>query len=113
MNCLFCKIIQGEIPAKLQYQDEKVIAFEDINPQAPVHTLIIPRQHIATLNDLAAETALLVGHMALTAANLAKQFGIDEDGYRVVMNCNSGAGQSVFHIHMHLLGGRIMTWPPG
>ncbi len=113
MNCLFCKIIEGEIAAKLQYQDDKVIAFEDIHPQAPVHTLIIPRLHIATLNDLSAETSLLVGHMTQTAAVLAKQFGIDESGYRVVMNCNSGAGQSVFHIHMHLLGGRIMTWPPG
>ena len=113
MNCLFCKIIKGEIPAKLQYQDEKVIAFEDINPQAPVHTLIVPRQHIATLNDLSVDAGLFISHMTLTAAKLAKQFGIDENGYRVVMNCNSGAGQSVFHIHMHLLGGRLMTWPPG
>lgn len=113
MNCLFCKIIKGEIPAKLQYQDEKVIAFEDINPQAPVHTLIVPKLHIATLNDLTAETGLLISYMTQTAAKLAKQFEIDESGYRVVMNCNSGAGQSVFHIHMHLLGGRIMTWPPG
>lgn len=113
MNCLFCKIIKGDIAAKLQYQDEKVIAFEDINPQAPVHTLIVPKLHIPTLNDLSAETGLLISHMTLAAANLAKQFEIDENGYRVVMNCNSGAGQSVFHIHMHLLGGRIMTWPPG
>ena len=113
MNCLFCKIIKGEIAAKLQYQDDKVIAFEDINPQAPAHTLIVPRLHVPTLNDLSADTLPLIGHMAQTAANLAKLFGIDESGYRVVMNCNSGAGQSVFHIHMHLLGGRIMTWPPG
>ena len=107
------KIVKKEIAAKLQYQDDKVIAFEDINPQAPVHTLIVPKLHIATLNDLTAETGLLISHMTLVASNLAKQFGIDENGYRVVMNCNSGAGQSVFHIHMHLLGGRIMTWPPG
>jgi len=113
MNCLFCKIIKGEIHTKLQYQDEKVIAFEDINPQAPVHTLIVPKLHLPTLNDLSIETLPLIGHMTQTAANLAKQFEIDESGYRVVMNCNSGAGQSVFHIHMHLLGGRIMTWPPG
>lgn len=113
MNCLFCKIIKGEIPAKMQYQDEKVIAFEDINPQAPVHTLIVPRLHIPTLNDLSAETLSIIGYMTQIAANLAKEFGVDENGYRVVMNCNSGAGQSVFHIHMHLLGGRIMTWPPG
>src|SRR4051812_46459271 len=113
MSCLFCKIIKGEVAAKLQYQDNKVIAFADINPQAPTHTLIIPRAHISTLNDLTAETLPLIGHMTQTAANLAKQFGVDESGYRVVMNCNSGAGQSVFHIHMHMLGGRIMTWPPG
>ena len=113
MTCLFCKIIAGEIPAKIQYQDERVIAFADINPQAPVHSLIVPRTHIATLNELSIETAPVIGAMTNIASKLAKEFAIDEDGYRIVMNCNSGAGQTVFHIHMHLLGGRVMTWPPG
>ena len=113
MTCLFCKIIAGEIPAKIQYQDDNVIAFADINPQAPVHTLIVPRTHVATLNELSIETASVIGYMTNAASKIAKEFGIDQDGYRLVMNCNSGAGQTVFHIHMHLLGGRVMTWPPG
>lgn len=112
-DCLFCKIIAGEIPAKKVYEDDKVIAFDDINPQAPVHKIIIPRQHIATLNDLEPGHNELTGHILHTAAKLAKELGIEEDGYRVVMNCNAGGGQTVFHIHMHLVGGRGMKWPPG
>lgn len=113
MDCLFCKIAQGEIPAKILYQDEKVVVFEDINPQAPHHKIIIPRKHIATLNDLEASDAALVGEMVQSAAELAKELGMAEKGYRLVMNCNDAGGQTVFHIHLHLLGGRSMTWPPG
>lgn len=113
MDCLFCKIAAGQIPAKIIYRDDQVIAFDDINPQAPHHKLIIPLKHIPTINDLAVEDNALIGHMLQTAKKLAKEFGIHEEGYRVVMNCNSGAGQTVFHIHAHLLGGRQMTWPPG
>lgn len=112
-DCLFCKIASGAIPAKIAYQDDQVVAFDDINPQAPYHKVIIPRKHIATLNDANDEDQPLLGHMAKTAANLAKTLNIAESGYRVVMNCNKGAGQTVFHIHFHLLGGRQMTWPPG
>lgn len=113
MDCLFCKIVKGEIPAKITYRDDLVIAFADINPQAPHHLLIVPHQHIATLNDLLPENNALVGHMMQTAKKLAQQLQIEEAGYRVVMNCNAGAGQTVFHIHLHLLGGRHFTWPPG
>lgn len=113
MDCLFCKIIKGEIPAKFIYQDDSVVAFDDINPQAQHHKIIIPRKHIPTLNDLHQEDNELVGHMMQTAANLAKELGIANEGYRVVSNCNSGAGQTVFHIHFHLLGGRRFAWPPG
>jgi histidine triad (HIT) family protein len=112
-DCLFCKIASGEIPAKIIHQDEFVVAFEDINPQAPHHKIIIPRKHIATLNDLKEEDANLVGKMMLSATSLAKSLNIADPGYRVLMNCNAGGGQTVFHIHMHLLGGRQMTWPPG
>ncbi len=113
MDCLFCKIISGAIPAKIIYRDDLVAVFDDINPQAPVHKLIVPLHHIATLNDLHGEDDELVGHMVQTCAMLAKELGIAEDGYRVVFNCNADAGQSVFHIHAHILGGRQMTWPPG
>lgn len=113
MDCLFCKIAAGEIPAKILYHDDTVVAFEDINPQAPNHILIIPHKHIETLNDLHDEDSELIGHMVQSAAMLAKQLNIADEGYRVVMNCNEGAGQSVFHIHIHLLGGRRLTWPPG
>jgi len=113
MDCLFCKIACGEIPAKLLYQDDQVVAFADINPQAPVHVLVIPRQHISTINELNQANSALVGHMAWVATRLAKDANIDEKGYRLVMNCNSGGGQEVYHIHCHLLGGRQMTWPPG
>lgn len=113
MDCLFCKIVKGDIPAKLIHEDEQIMVFDDINPQATHHKIIIPRKHIATLNDLRDEDKLLAGHMMLTAAKIAKTLGIDQDGYRVVANCNAGAGQTVFHIHFHLLGGRHFSWPPG
>ena len=113
MSCLFCKIIAGEIPSKKVYEDEELYAFEDINPQAPLHALIVPRQHIATLNDLAEKDDDLVGSMVRRAAAIAKERGFDSSGYRTVFNCNSHAGQTVFHIHLHVLGGRSMAWPPG
>ena len=113
MDCLFCKIINGAIPAKIIYRDDLVAVFDDINPQAPVHKLIVPLNHIATLNDLHGEDDDLVGHMVQSGAMLAKELGIAADGYRLVFNCNADAGQSVFHIHAHLLGGRQMAWPPG
>ena len=113
MSCLFCKIIAGEIPSKKVFEDEELYAFEDINPQAPLHALIVPRQHIATLNDLAEKDDDLVGSMVRRAAAIAKERGFDSSGYRTVFNCNSHAGQTVFHIHLHVLGGRSMAWPPG
>ncbi|MGI1671611.1 MAG: histidine triad nucleotide-binding protein [Neptuniibacter sp.] len=112
MDCLFCKIINKEIPADIIYEDEHVIAFNDISPQAPTHALIIPRKHIATLNDVQAEDEALVGHMVKTAATIAEQLGFDENGYRTVFNCNPHGGQTVYHIHLHLLGGKPMGWPP-
>ncbi|MBD3374981.1 HIT domain-containing protein [candidate division KSB1 bacterium] len=113
MDCLFCKIAAKEIPAKIVHEDEELVAFEDISPQAPVHILVIPRQHISRLNDLQPEHDELVGKIIRLAKKLAKERDIDQAGYRVVMNCNEQAGQSVFHIHLHLLGGRAMQWPPG
>jgi histidine triad (HIT) family protein len=113
MDCLFCKIIAGEIPANCIYKDQTIIAIDDIYPKAPHHKLIIPKKHIATLNDLQSADLPLVGQMMQVAVQLAQQLKINEDGYRVVINCNEGAGQSIFHIHMHLLGGREMLWPPG
>ncbi|MCG8015832.1 MAG: histidine triad nucleotide-binding protein [Candidatus Thiodiazotropha sp. 'RUGA'] len=112
-DCLFCKFVSGEIPVEAVYEDDDVLAFRDINPQAPCHVLIIPKKHISTLNDLSGEDAELMGKLYLAAAKVAKQEGIDEAGYRTVMNCNEQAGQTVFHIHLHLLGGRRMNWPPG
>ena len=112
-DCLFCKILRREIPAKIAFEDECSLAFHDINPQAPTHILIIPKEHIATLNDLDESRAALVGHLVLVAKQLAAEAGIDQSGYRCVWNCMGGAGQSVFHIHLHLLGGRPMGWPPG
>jgi len=112
-DCLFCKIAAGEIPAAIVHQDEAVVAFKDINAQAPLHVLIIPRRHIATLNDLSPDDDGLVGSMLRTAAALAQQHGYHERGYRTVFNTNREAGQTVFHIHLHLLAGRWLTWPPG
>jgi len=112
-DCIFCKIASGEIDAKKVFEDEDLVAFEDIRPQAPVHILIIPRRHIATVNDLTDEDAELVGRLVLAARRIAAERGIAESGYRLVLNCNRDSGQEVFHIHLHLLGGRKMTWPPG
>ena len=112
-DCLFCKIANGEIPAKIFYEDDQVLAFEDISPQAPFHALIIPRRHISTLNDVQEGDEALLGSLIRRAAQMAAAQGHAQDGYRIVFNCNRGAGQSVFHIHLHLLAGRNMTWPPG
>ena len=112
-NCLFCKIIIGEIPADIVYENEKILAFRDINPQAPVHSLIIPKIHISTLNDLKVEHTDLVGQLITTASELAKKEGVADAGYRLGFNCNLAGGQTVFHIHLHLLGGRKFDWPPG
>lgn len=113
MDCLFCKIADGEIPAKVIYADDEVVAFDDIAPHAPQHKIIIPRKHIATLNELTTEDQSIIGKVMLTATQLAKKLGVAEDGYRLVWNCNAGAGQTVWHIHLHLLGGRQLHWPPG
>jgi histidine triad (HIT) family protein len=113
MDCIFCKIAKREIESHIIYEDDQTIAFDDIHPQAPLHKLIIPRQHIATLNDINADTTHIIGHMVRVAQQLAKQLEIAEDGYRIVINCNDHGGQEVYHIHLHLLGGRQMHWPPG
>lgn len=112
-DCLFCNIVAGNIPAELLYEDEYVVAFKDINPQAPVHNLIIPKKHIATINDLEPADESIIGNMFLAAKAIANQEGIADQGYRTVMNCGEAAGQTVFHIHLHLLAGRQLTWPPG
>lgn len=111
--CLFCKIIDGEIPAKKVYEDDEIFAFEDINPTAPVHILVIPKKHIETLNDIKEKDEKLIGKIYTKIGEIAKEKGIAEDGYRVVANCNKDAGQEVFHIHFHLLGGRKFLWPAG
>ena len=113
MSCLFCKIIAGEIPSSKVYEDDRLFAFADINPQAPMHVLVVPKQHIATLNDLTTANDDLVGAMVRTAAAIAKQQGYDGPGFRTVFNCNAEAGQTVFHIPLHVLGGRRLSWPPG
>ena len=110
-DCLFCRIVRKEIPAKLVLENEHCVAFRDINPQAPVHVLIIPREHVASLNE-ATDPAML-GRLSLAAAEIARSEGIAEGGYRTVVNTNRDAGQTVFHVHLHLLGGREMAWPPG
>ena len=112
-DCLFCKLVAGQIPASIVYQDDQLVVFKDINPQAPLHVLIIPRKHIASLNDLSDADDVLVGSMIRRAAALAKEHGYSEGGYRTVFNTNRDAGQTVFHIHLHLLAGRRLTWPPG
>lgn len=112
MDCLFCKIVAGDIPARKLYEDDQVVAFHDIGPQAPVHFLVIPKKHIRTLNDLTEEDKALVGHIAFTAQRLAREQGC-EAGFRLVMNCNEQGGQTVYHLHMHVLGQRQMHWPPG
>ncbi len=112
-DCLFCKIARGDIDAELVFESDDVVAFRDINPQAPTHVLIIPRRHIATTNDISEADVADVGKLFVVAKQIAKQEGFDEAGYRVIMNCNAAAGQTVFHIHLHLLGGRDFGWPPG
>jgi histidine triad (HIT) family protein len=112
-DCLFCKIVNKEIPAELIFEDDGIVAFNDINPQAPVHILIIPKEHFASLNDIPEEKKDLMGHILLRARRIAQNLGIQEKGYRVVLNTGKESGQEVFHIHFHLLGGRRMTWPPG
>jgi len=112
-DCVFCKIAQGELSTTVLYEDDDLIAFPDLDPKAPQHVLIIPKRHVSTLNDVAEEDAILLGRLMLTARQLAQQLNIAESGYRVLMNCNKGGGQAVFHIHLHLLGGRTMQWPPG
>lgn len=113
MDCLFCKIAHKQIPARTAFENERLIAFHDLFPQAPTHILIIPKAHFSTLNDVPASENALLGEMMTTAAALAKELGFDENGYRVVMNCNPDGGQSVYHIHLHLLAGRRLNWPPG
>jgi len=112
-ECLFCRIISREIQATIVYEDDQIVAFNDINPQGPTHVLVVPRRHIATLNDLTPDDDPLVGELARRAAAIAKQRGISAGGYRTVFNTNRDAGQTVFHIHLHLMGGRTMHWPPG
>ena len=112
-DCLFCKIARREIPATLVYEDERVAAFQDLNPQAPTHILVIPKRHIATLNDLSTEDDQLVGELVRRAGAIAAERGLSAGGYRTVFNTNRDAGQTVFHIHLHLLAGRPMAWPPG
>ena len=112
-DCLFCRIIAREIPASIVYEDDRVVAFNDINPQSPTHVLVAPKRHIASLNDLAPGDDQIVGEVVRRAAAIASERGIAADGFRIVFNTNRDAGQTVFHIHLHLLGGRSMTWPPG
>lgn len=113
MDCLFCKIVSGQIPAKKIHEDERCLGFLDINPQAPTHALFIPKKHLATLNDASADDSSLLGHLLVTASAFAKTQGFGESGYRVVMNTNRDGGQTVFHVHLHLLAGRALAWPPG
>ena len=113
MDCLFCKIVAGDIPSAKVYEDDKVYAFRDIEPQAPVHILIIPKEHIASANELTEENASIVGHIFAVAAKIAKDEGIAEGGYRIVNNCGQDGGQTVKHLHFHMLGGRSLAWPPG
>jgi histidine triad (HIT) family protein len=113
MDCLFCKIIKRDIPAAIVYEDDRVLAFNDINPQAPTHVLVVPKRHIATLSDLGPDDDAIVGEVVRRAAAIARERGIDAAGFRAVFNTNKEAGQTVFHIHLHVIGGRPMRWPPG
>ena len=112
-DCLFCKVVAGQIPAAIVFQNDHVLAFNDITPRAPTHVLIVPRRHIASLNELGPDDDALVGEMVRAAAAIAKDQGLADRGYRTVFNCNADAGQTVFHIHLHLIGGRSLGWPPG
>ena len=113
MDCLFCKMATGQIKPDVVFEDDQVLAFRDIAPQAPVHVLLIPKRHIVNLDDLGDDDAALAGHLLLTARRLARELGIAGDGFRLVNNCNRNGGQTVYHLHFHLLGGRPMSWPPG
>ena len=113
MDCLFCSIVSGQIDSKRLHEDDRCIAFADINPQAPTHVLVVPREHLATINDVTEGHEPLVGHLVRVAQKIARESGHAESGYRLVFNCQEGAGQSVFHIHLRLLGGRTFRWPPG
>lgn len=113
MSCIFCKIVKKEVPSKIVYEDEMVLAFEDIAPQAPIHILVIPKKHYPTLLEMNENDKELLGHIFMVIKKIAKQKGVEERGFRVVMNCNPEAGQTVYHIHFHLLAGRQMHWPPG
>lgn len=112
-GCVFCQVVAGNSPATILYEDEQCVSFEDINPKAPVHILVVPRKHLPSLNEKLAEDEALLGHLLVVAARMAKEKGIDGTGYRTVINTNAEAGQTVFHLHLHVLGGRIMRWPPG
>ncbi len=112
-GCIFCQIAAGEKPARILYEDEQCVAFQDIRPRAPVHVLVVPRKHVPSLNEDLSEDEALLGHLLTVAARMARLQGIDGAGYRVVINTNAEAGQTVFHLHLHVMGGRIMSWPPG
>jgi len=112
-QCIFCRIIERRLPAKIVFEDDDIVAFEDTNPQAPIHTLIVPRKHLASLKDATPGDAPLLGRLFMVAAQLARAKGLESKGYRAVINTGSWAGQSVFHLHLHLLGGRVFHWPPG
>ncbi len=113
MSCIFCRIIDGELAGDIVYEDADVLAFRDINPQAPHHILVIPRKHVATVNGFEPADAELIGKLVLAAQSVAAEIGVAEEGYRLVLNCGRDAGQTVFHVHLHLLAGRSMHWPPG
>ncbi len=112
-DCLFCRIVEKKVPADIVYESDDVIAFEDIEPKAPIHCLIIPKKHISTINDIDGSNSNIIGLMYEAVAQLARSFNVDKEGYRVVMNCNSDGGQTVYHIHLHFLAGRQLSWPPG
>ena len=112
-DCIFCQIVEGDIPANKVYEDETCIAFEDLNPQARVHVLVIPKRHIALLSDIQESDSTLLGHLMVICSRVAKEKAISDQGYRVVANTGKGAGQTVFHLHLHVLGGRMFNWPPG
>ena len=112
-QCIFCRIVERNLPARIVFEDDEIVAFEDAHPQAPVHTLIVPRKHLASLKDATADDAGLLGRMLVVATQLARERGLETRGYRTVFNTGAGAGQTVFHLHLHLLGGRVFHWPPG
>jgi histidine triad (HIT) family protein len=112
-QCIFCRIVERSLPARIVFEDDEIVAFEDAHPQAPVHTLIVPRKHLASLKDATADDAALLGRMLVVATQLARERGLETRGYRMVFNTGAGAGQTVFHLHLHLLGGRVFHWPPG